>query len=110
MKYIEKTEKQNQQKRETQYLKSLFVTKKYDGDELSAKNSGNSVWNATMSATWSWLTEKPPDQAANNRENKTQRLKRSAAGQNDNYGRETVHRMKQNGNIFIYLLEIGICD
>jgi hypothetical protein len=84
VKYMEKAEKQNQQKREMQYLKSLFATKNNDDVVSPAKNSGNSVWNTTMSAAWSWLTEKPPaDTASKSIKKKTQRFKKFTAEKKD---------------------------
>lgn len=62
---MEHTEKKKQRKQETQYLKSLFLNKKYDGEAKSASKrktgeAAASVLSTTVAAAWSWITEKPP--------------------------------------------------
>jgi hypothetical protein len=64
---MEHTEKKKQRKQETQYLKSLFLNKKYDGEAKSASKrktgeAAASVLSTTVAAAWSWITEKPPSE------------------------------------------------
>ncbi len=65
-----------------------------------SKAEQDSVWKTTMTAAWSWLTEKPP--MSNSEADSTKKLtkthsKKSKIPQIDDYGRETVHRGKFSG-------------
>lgn len=99
---MEQTEKKKQRKQETQYLKSLFLNKKYDGEAKPTpkKKTGEaaaSVLSTTVAAAWSWITEKPP--AEDSKETKeSKRGSGAKSGSTGGSGKGTAtQRVKSSG-------------